>query len=185
VALRQLTLTEEQLKGLLALGRCERPPSGPCDVGRLLDEVALLVGPACEHARVALRTNPHEAAMTVTADADGLRAAVLNLTLNAVEAAGPGGHVELDASASNGSVYVEVADDGPGPPPELAETLFDPFVTAKPSGVGLGLALAKSVSLDHGGELSWDRDVDRKMTRFRLRLPRNGTAGDPQGGAPG
>ena len=52
---------------------------------------------------------------------------------------------------------VEVVDSGPGPPPELAETLCDAFVTSKPEGVGLGLALARQVAADHGGRLSWNR----------------------------
>ena len=63
-------------------------------------------------------------------------------------------------------------DDGPGPPPGLASTLFEPFVTGKPEGVGLGLALARRVASDHGGTLSWTRDDGR--TRFRLTIPRAG-----------
>ena len=55
VALRQLAMTEEQVKGLLSLGRVERQPPAPCDLGRLLGDVALLVDPSCQHAKVHLR----------------------------------------------------------------------------------------------------------------------------------
>ena len=55
VALRQLAMTEEQVKGLLSLGRVERQPHAPCDLGRLLGDVALLVDPSCQHAGVDLR----------------------------------------------------------------------------------------------------------------------------------
>ena len=73
------------------------------------------------------------------------------------------------------TVIIEVTDTGPGPPPEVAETLFEPFVTSKPEGVGLGLALAHRVAVEHGGQLAWIRDGER--TRFRLTLPRpNGPA---------
>ena len=65
---------------------------------------------------------------------------------------------------------VEVTDTGPGPPPELAESLCEAFVTSKPEGVGLGLALAQQVASEHGGRLSWTR-ADGE-TRFRLTLPR-------------
>ena len=54
VALRQLAMTEEQVKGLLSLGRVEAGPPVPVDPGRLLDEVALLLEPTCEHAGVTL-----------------------------------------------------------------------------------------------------------------------------------
>ncbi len=78
--------------------------------------------------------------------------------MNAIEAAGPGGEVSLEAFAENGDVVIEVSDTGPGPPPEVAETLFEPFVTSKPEGVGLGLALAQQVAIEHGGQLAWTRD---------------------------
>jgi signal transduction histidine kinase len=168
VALRQLAMTEEQVKGLLSLGRVESPPRAPCELGRLLDDVSLLVNPSCEHAKVHLRRDPGKDPIHVVADATGLRAAILNLAINAVEAAGPGGEVHLAASTGPGDVTIEVSDTGPGPPPGVAETLLDPFVTTKPEGVGLGLALAHRVALDHGGQLSWTRDGE--LTRFRLTL---------------
>ncbi len=179
IALRQLAMTEEQVKGLLSLGRAERPPHAPCEVDRLLEEVAYLVNPSCDHAKVQLRHRRNVEPIQVVADEVGLRAAVLNLTLNAVEAAGPGGEVELATSARSGEVTVAVSDTGPGPPPAVADTLLEPFVTGKPEGVGLGLALAQRVAVEHGGRLSWTRDGDR--THFHLSLPRhNGTGEEPR-----
>ena len=170
VALRQLAMTEEQVKGLLSLGRVEGRSPAVCDLGRLLGDIALLVGPACEHAKVTLDLRGDGAPLEVTADESGLRAAVLNLTLNAIEAAGHGGTVRLEAVHDGGTVAIEVSDTGPGPPPGLAESLFEPFMTSKPEGVGLGLALARQVATRHGGTLSWTRAGHE--TRFRLSLPR-------------
>ena len=175
VALRQLAMTEEQVKGLLSLGRVERQPHAPCELGQLLEDVALLVKPSCHHAKVHLRHRAGDDPLHVMADEAGLRAAVLNLTMNAVEAAGPGGEVDLGASTDRGEVTIEVSDTGPGPPQEVAENLLEPFVTSKPEGVGLGLAVAERVAVEHGGRLSWQRDGDR--TRFCMTLPDlNGTA---------
>lgn len=170
VALMQLALTEEQVKGLLSLGRVEGRPPSSCDLRRLLRDVALLVGPACEHAKVTIDLRDEGTPPELMAEEAGLRAAALNLVLNAIEAAGHGGMVRIEAIGDDESVAIEVSDSGPGPPPGLAESLFEPFVTSKPEGVGLGLALARHVAARHGGMLRWDR-VGLE-TRFRLTLPR-------------
>jgi signal transduction histidine kinase len=170
VALRQLAITEEQVKGLLSLGRVEPQPHAQCELGRLLGEVALLVRPSCHHAKVHLRHQVGVDPLHVIADEAGLRAAVLNLAMNAVEAAGPGGEVDLEASTDHAEVTIEVSDTGPGPPREVAENLLDPFVTSKPEGVGLGLAVAQRVAVEHGGRLTWQRNGAR--TRFCMTLPK-------------
>lgn len=170
VALRQLAMTEEQVKGLLTLGRVERQPPAVCDLQGLLGDIAFLVNPACEHAKVTLTIERGGAPAEVMADESGLRTAVLNLTLNAIEAAGHGGTVRLETSTQGEAVIIDVSDNGPGPPPRLAESLFEPFTTSKSEGVGLGLALAQQIADEHGGRLSWTR-ADHE-TRFRLMLPR-------------
>lgn len=175
VALRQLALTEEQVRGLLALGRGEHEPrsSARFDLNRLPADVALLVGPAAEHGRVSLTVGDEAAPREIVGDEPALRAAVLNLTLNAIEAAGPGGSVRLTMVDGEGSNpewrTIEVVDDGPGPSADLAGSVFEPFVTSKPEGVGLGLSLADSVARRHGGRLSWSREEG--TTRFRLSIP--------------
>ena len=177
VALRQLALTEEHVKGLLSVGRVERHPAEVCELRQVLADVGLLVGPACQHAKVTFMQPGQNGtdSIELLADRSGLRAAILNLVLNAIEAAGEGGSVALEIHGQEDLVTVEIVDNGPGPPPELAQTLCDPFVTGKPEGVGLGLAVARQVAADHGGRLSWSRAGGE--TRFRLALPKsNGPA---------
>jgi signal transduction histidine kinase len=169
IALRQLAITEEQVKGLLSLGRVEAQPHAPCELGQVLEDVSLLVNPSCEHAKVDLQLQRGDNPCHVIGDEAGLRSAILNLTLNAIEAAGPGGKVKLEASAGQGEATIEVSDTGPGPPPEVAERLLEAFVTSKPEGVGLGLAIAHHVADEHGGRLSWSRQAGE--TRFQLALP--------------
>lgn len=169
VSLQQLTLTEQQVAGLLALHQPRASPFVSCDLCKVLDEVALLVGPACQHAHVDF-CNSHDFAPTwVAGRPDDLRAAILNLTLNAIEAAGPSGSVRLELTCSGTDARVVVRDTGPGPPPELADRLFEPFVTGKPEGIGLGLALAQQAAIEHHGTLNWSRD--KAETTFSMTVP--------------
>jgi two-component system nitrogen regulation sensor histidine kinase GlnL len=70
-----------------------------------------------------------------------------------------------------------VIDDGPGAPPEIQDHLFDPFVTSKRSGGGLGLALVDKLISDQGGIVEYAREGTPPRTIFRLLLPRARTGG--------
>ncbi len=188
VALRQLAMMEEQVRGLLALGKAEQRSREAIDVTALLQDVFSLVEPAAEHARVTLELAAPSTPLEIMGEAASLRSAVLNLTLNAIEAAGKTGRVALAAANSNGalangstepdkqadganrrSVTITVSDNGSGPDPALGNSLIEPLVTTKAEGVGLGLALAHEVATAHGGRLSWGRRDG--WTCFELTLP--------------
>jgi len=179
VALRQLALLEGEVDGLLALAReGRRPPPDRFDMGGVVREVADLVGPRCAHAGVSLECRPPaaDAALVPSGSGpwlegrrEGLRSALLNVVLNAVEAAGRGGRVRIETAAEPNRVVVGVEDTGPGPPEAIRDSLTEPFVTTKPEGLGLGLAVARAVALEHGGSLDWGRLGD--CTRFTLSLP--------------
>lgn len=168
VATRQLDIVEAEVRGLLALGRSPQAAAEPTDLDRLSDEVRDLTAARATHVGVRLdRGSP--AGLTMPARRDSLRAALVNLVLNAIEAAGRGGRVSLEIIREPGHAALVVEDTGPGPPLALAATIHEPFVTGKPEGVGLGLAVAQAVAAEHGGTLSWSRHDDR--TRFAIRLP--------------
>jgi len=183
VALRQLALVEMHLKRFLDLGRASEFRPEPCRLADLIDETVILLRPQCRHAHIDLRwqrpylgTEP-----TMQGDRDQLQHLFLNVIGNAIEAAGPHGWVQVELQIAdcrlqidNGqggrkSAVLEICDSGPGPTPEVAPRLFEPFVTGKPEGVGLGLAVAKQVVEAHGGAISWRREADH--TCFRIELP--------------
>jgi signal transduction histidine kinase len=106
----------------------------------------------------------------VLGDPGRLAHIVVNLLTNAVEAAGHGGHVEVTVEQTgDGRCVVEVWDSGPGPIAKVARRLFQPFVTGRSDGVGLGLFVARQAAEAHGGRLDWRRKDGR--TCFRVELP--------------
>jgi signal transduction histidine kinase len=171
VALRQLTLLEEEVRGLLSLGRREAETTRPVDLATLLQSVTELVQPVCEHAGVRLEAVIPAGLPAVPGQRDALRAAMLNLTLNGIEAAGSGGAVRLSASVAADRACLRVEDSGAGPAGAVAGSLFEPFTTTKPEGLGLGLAIARQVAEDHRGGLSWSRTANR--TCFELSWPQH------------
>ncbi|MFO1023277.1 MAG: HAMP domain-containing sensor histidine kinase, partial [Planctomycetales bacterium] len=170
VALQQLSVMEEHVRRLLSVGRGEKIEVGWCSINKLFEEVRTLVAPVCKHSRVEFDlTIPPLTILEVRGHYEGLRNALLNLVLNSVEAAGPDGKIAIRAHLDQADLIVEVFDNGLGPPPEIAPQLFEPFVTGKPDGVGLGLVVVQQVVRQHQGEVTWERIGEE--TCFRMRLP--------------
>ena len=117
------------------------------------------------------------------ADADQLQQVFLNLLKNAAEAADPqGGSIRLrtsfdhrlrvrgaDGQAQPLPLQVEIIDDGPGLPAEIAAEIFDPFISGRANGTGLGLALVSKIITDHDGWIAVDSAPGR--TVFRISFP--------------
>jgi hypothetical protein len=166
-ALQQLELTGEEVRALLSLGRQSSDPPVPVDLNAVTAEIERLVLPMCVHRGVALRreTGSHPA---LPGRVERVRGAVLNLVLNALDAVEQGGTIHVATGARNGLSFVTVRDTGSGPPHDIADTLFDPFVTTKPEGIGLGLTMAAAVAREHEGALTWRREGDE--TVFELTL---------------
>lgn len=114
---------------------------------------------------------------TLTADSNKLRQAVTNLLVNAADAVSENsgaGKIILLAVRDSSFVCIHVRDNGPGIPQEYLDSLFDPFVTHKANGTGLGLSVAKRIAEQHGGSLRVDtccKTSSATYTDFCLRLP--------------
>jgi two-component system, NtrC family, nitrogen regulation sensor histidine kinase GlnL len=128
------------------------------------------------------------------ADPDQLMQVFLNLLKNASEAAGPkGGNIRLhtfydhslrrrrkDGTGSALPLQVEIIDDGPGIPPDIAADIFEPFVSGRENGTGLGLALVSKIISDHDGWISVDSVPGRTVFRISLPLAPRGLAEEQQ-----
>lgn len=168
VALRQLQLVENQLRRFLDLGKSLSLKREPIDLAQQLDEAIALLRPQCRHAGIDLRWDKPRDVVPLFGDADQLSQLFVNVVGNAIEAAGPEGWVEVVLSAEDGQATIDVRDSGPGVSPEVAAKLFEPFVTSKPEGVGLGLAVARQVAQAHQGSIELLRD---RPTHFRVAFP--------------
>ncbi len=171
VALRQLRLMESYLQRFLTLSRPKRQVREIVPLVALVDDVCALVRPACLHAGIGLTALKPAEPLWVQGNAEELRQLVVNLALNAVDATS--GHelspariiVALEPIDANRCALC-VRDSGPGPSAEVSARLFEPFVTGKPEGTGLGLFVAQQIAEDHGGSIRWQRCEG--MTEFRV-----------------
>lgn len=108
--------------------------------------------------------------VVVDGDAGQLRQVFTNLLDNAVHAAAPEGAVRVTAARADGAVRVAVEDSGPGVDEATARRLFEPLITTKERGIGLGLALVKRIVERHGGTVAYARGKGGGA-RFEVRLP--------------
>jgi two-component system, NtrC family, nitrogen regulation sensor histidine kinase NtrY len=129
------------------------PPVNPevVDVNAIVSERVALLRPAHPDTTYDLRLDAR--APRVYAGADLVKGILTNLLKNAAEAAGAGGSVRATTRLSNGLVVIEVHDSGPGLSSDAAATLFEPTITFKEHGMGLGLSIAKRHALISGGDL--------------------------------
>jgi two-component system, NtrC family, sensor kinase len=101
---------------------------------------------------------------------DQLVQVFLNLILNAIDATDKGGRITLRAQYLDGTLQVDVQDDGPGIAPAQAARLFHPYFTTKKFGTGLGLFVTRKLVVEHGGTVDFT-SAPGEGTVFRIRLP--------------
>jgi len=166
-----------------------RPLRAPVNIHRVLDHVILLAKAGFAN-RVKFERVFDPSLPPIEGNKDQLIQLFLNLVKNAAEAVpGEGGEITLRTAFRPGvrltvpglrksqvlPLEISVLDNGPGVPDDIIPHLFDPFITSKPGGTGLGLALVSKIAADHGGSIEYHREKAR--TRFRVLLPISESAG--------
>jgi two-component system nitrogen regulation sensor histidine kinase GlnL len=152
-----------------------KPRLARVNIHEIVERVAALVTAGVGTQRIRRDYDPSLPAVIV--DADRVQQALLNLARNAIEA--DAHELVLRTRAEHGArigdhavrlaLRIELADDGHGVPAEIADTLFEPLVSGRADGSGLGLALAREIAREHGGELGYASRPG--ATVFSLLLP--------------
>ncbi|HPX17461.1 MAG TPA: ATP-binding protein [Deltaproteobacteria bacterium] len=169
------TRAREVIKRIRSLLRKESAKSGRMDINRVIEDALKLVERESRFRRITVRSALAQGLPPVTADPIQIGQVVVNLVLNAMDAIDEDSEPPRDVtveSRMNGEteIVVSVRDTGKGIGEEALRSVFDPFYTTKEDGLGLGLAISRSIIESHGGRLSAADNPGRGAT-FSFSLP--------------
>jgi two-component system OmpR family sensor kinase len=180
-ALRSSSRMSRLVGDLLLLARADAGRIGArtrCDLAEAAGNAAAEVAPTIGERELRVKNGQ---SLPVDGNPDELHRMVLNLLDNAVRHTPAGSTIELRLRAAGNDAVIEVADDGPGVPPELREQIFERFIrgegpadTAVGGGSGLGLAIVNAVATSHGGSAKVC-ESEQGGALFRVRLPLRGS----------
>jgi len=165
---QEVAAADRIITNLLAVAGAKEPVKQHVDVGQAIREALAETGQA-EAVRLRMSLAPEP--FMVRADPDHLRQVFRNLVANAAEAMGDGGEIVVEAARDADGDSIVLRDTGPGVAQEIRETVFEPLVTTKAKGIGLGLTICRQIIEHHGGSIELI-DEDRPGAAFRIRLPR-------------
>ncbi len=165
------------VKDFLELARPAEPKLVPITAEQALEEIRDLMASQLEQESITLKVDCEED-LQFLADPQQLKQVLINLVRNAAETLDGGGAITLRSrqgtrelhGETTDAIILEVADTGPGIPPEIRPLIFDPFFSTKNDGTGLGLAIAAGIVDKHGGNLEFDTETG-KGTVFRIVMP--------------
>ena len=156
-----------------------RPPDlnlQTCDIAKILGSVINLVKSKAESSNIRIENKIEEPLPEIQIDKEQIRQVFLNIMLNAIEAMPKGGIVELTADVdrndkkSNGKLKIQIKDTGQGIGPDLKSKLFEPFISTKEQGTGLGLFIASRITKLHKGDIHIDSEPG-KGASVTVELP--------------
>jgi signal transduction histidine kinase len=142
-----------QLNEFIDFSKPREAHFAPVNITNLVTDVSRTLLPDIEDKHI--QFEPPATPLTVEADEQLFRQALFNLLLNAVQAVAPGGRIQIRWTVTGPTeAALEVCDDGPGVPPESRMNIFKPYVTMRPKGVGLGLAIVHQIVAAHRWEIA-------------------------------
>jgi two-component system, NtrC family, sensor histidine kinase HydH len=168
---QEIRRMERCLQTFLDFARPPQPERHPVSLAALVERMFILVEGRARKQHVTLHFTPRTTPVIVEADADQMQQLLVNLALNALDAMPQGGSLDVSLGAPvHGQVELRVHDTGPGIAPALLPRLFEPFVSSKETGLGLGLVVSRRIAESHGGNL-WVTNPPHGGACFVLHLP--------------
>ena len=140
-------------------------------VREVLEATLRLLGPDLEQRHIAVQTAIPEGVPDIFLDGQQLEQVFFNLLKNAMDAVADGGRIGVTVTTDDATVDVSILDNGAGIPAELLGRIFDPYVTTKAKGNGLGLMIVRRIVQAHGGTITCASHAGQG-TCFTLRFPR-------------
>ena len=165
--INHLTSTCEQI---LSFARPIQLTPQRVDLNRVVEDVLQLLEPQLSAAGVRAAADLDPAGAFGPLDESSLRAALMNLALNAVQSMPSGGELRVRTRAGGGALVAEIADTGAGMNEQQVKDIFEPFYTTKSTGLGLGLPFAKKVIEEHRGQIAVESRAGAGTT-IRVTLP--------------
>ncbi len=163
------------VKNVMGMLKKDNPPHMRVDLNQLIQEMVHVMRSELHGHHVDLTMNLDSANAEIEGNAVELQQVLLNLMLNATEAMGSIPFTQrklvITTAVRSDTVELDVQDSGVGAPPEVMKRIFDPFVTTKATGVGVGLSICAQIVSAHKGKLLAENNPDRGMT-FRCVFPR-------------
>jgi hypothetical protein len=133
-------------------------------------EVAELARPLAQTAKIEVTVEQHAEGISIAADRDLLKQAVLNLVINAIEAMPHGGQLRFESSVRGEDAEIRVSDTGCGIPHEAKNKIFGLYFTTKEKGTGIGLAMTFRFVQLHDGTIDFTSEPGKGAT-FIIRIP--------------
>ncbi len=185
---QEIVRMETTIRELLDFARPPKPRRVCHDVRDTLRRALTLVMASAQQGRIAIEAQLGDAPAMVDADPAQLDQVFVNLLLNAIEAMSDGGslHVAIDRQsgdgrpAKDGLLRIVFRDTGSGIPEQVMSRLFEPFVTSKERGIGLGLAISRKIMQEHGGRLTAS-NAPPGGAMFVVEVPLAHRAAGPEG----
>jgi two-component system, NtrC family, sensor histidine kinase HydH len=167
---REIGRLEQTVQGLLDFARLPAPERSRCDIRDIVTRAWELVRARADQQGVTLADHSPTQPVAAYVDGSQIHTVLVNLLMNALDAMPGGGRIEVSCATIGGRIRLSVADTGEGIPPEVADQLFTPFATTKPTGTGLGLSMSARIVQEHDGSI---RGENRSIggACFTIELP--------------